>query len=682
MRRAVLAVVVVGLLAAPGRAQDKDALKWRDPAPVLVEGLPAPDGVKARLGRLRRPVEALAFSHDGKLVAVWQNSVPAVGQPCPLHIVEVATGKVRHTLPGHKVAIFCAAFSPDGSVLATGGMDNVLCFWDVKTGKQIGEPLPHSNHVNSLHFTPDGKRLITADNELRIWDVAGQKEVGRFTPPKLKQTEYFTGALSHDGKVFAARSAERIRWWDVKTAKLLHEITLKTSYGGHAPVFSADDKYLIDNVDPDGLQMWDVASGQPQLAPQKNAQGLGEPTYVFSPAGRLRAWRRGQKNGAYNEPTTYHVLVADIKSGELVAKLSATSEPAALLFGQNGELLAWGGKDGSLRLFDITTGEVARSLFDAVSPVTALVFTAEGQKLRALTLDQELHDWFPQEAKELRRAASKIPLWTLYRLIGSGKVLDVTDDGLGLWDAATGKLVATFKHKVAQRSNAEWFLVAGFSPDGSRLALLTDENANGANITVVDTSTGKPLAVYPTEAVGSNAVAVASDGRMIAFGRYEGQRGSEVLVVLETATGKVRRELTRKFAKGERTWLRALHLAPDGKHVLAVRMQDLTPMGREPPPPGPRTAVEVWDLATGKLVETLPANGPAVAFSPDGSKFAFDAAFATGVYDLKAHKLGKGPVGHWDGVRALAFSPDGATLATGGDDGAILLWDVAELFKQ
>jgi WD40 repeat protein len=96
-------------------------------------------------------------------------------------------------------------------------------------------------------------------------------------------------------------------------------------------------------------------------------------------------------------------------------------------------------------------------------------------------------------------------------------------------------------------------------------------------------------------------------------------------------------------------------------------------------PKKPGTLV-VWDVAARKPVLTMhePTGVPAVAFAPDGKTLAI------GMYNHSAKLLeaGTGKVrtilqGHEDAVRSLAFSPDGKTLATGSWDRTVKLWEVA-----
>jgi WD40 repeat protein len=149
---------------------------------------PKRDGLSADIG--------MAFSPDGK----WLATTSADGA----HIWDAITGKHVRDLPRPKVLqpkwVSCAAFSPDGSLLALGtgrnqgdpaGMEKgkpcAVAFLDVRTWKEAGHlsPLPYS--VWSLRYSPDGKLLVggcgnywDGPGEVKVWDAATGAELFTF----------------------------------------------------------------------------------------------------------------------------------------------------------------------------------------------------------------------------------------------------------------------------------------------------------------------------------------------------------------------------------------------------------------------------------------------------------------------------------------------------------------------
>jgi WD40 repeat protein len=108
-----------------------------------------------------------AMSPDGKTVALA--NFHAVRQ------YDVASGNmVGLPMYGHNNTVSSMAFSPDGRLLASGGMDSIVRLWDSATSQPVGLPLlGPSQGVSSLAFSPDGTRLVAVDGggSIYVWDM-------------------------------------------------------------------------------------------------------------------------------------------------------------------------------------------------------------------------------------------------------------------------------------------------------------------------------------------------------------------------------------------------------------------------------------------------------------------------------------------------------------------------------
>lgn len=95
---------------------------------------------------------------------------PAGPSPRPPELT-AQTGNVR--------PVYSVAFSPDGKILASGGLGGTVWLWDVSTGREVRALSGHSASVQSVAFSPDGKSIASCgmDKTIQLWDVASGKEL-------------------------------------------------------------------------------------------------------------------------------------------------------------------------------------------------------------------------------------------------------------------------------------------------------------------------------------------------------------------------------------------------------------------------------------------------------------------------------------------------------------------------
>ncbi|MFL0157110.1 TIR domain-containing protein [Mycobacteroides chelonae] len=168
------------------------------------------DGVE-KFDALEKDVAAFRFSPDGRqLVAANVHNMQAW---------DVVTGK-RIGDPWGGGNITALTFSPNGRLLASGGMDQTISIWDAQTHQMVGEPLTGLNGtIRTLVFSSDGQLLVSGSDppsakftEARIWDVASGQSLGEAL--KIPDGYYnFAVAISGDGtKIFASQEKWVWQW--------------------------------------------------------------------------------------------------------------------------------------------------------------------------------------------------------------------------------------------------------------------------------------------------------------------------------------------------------------------------------------------------------------------------------------------------------------------------------------
>src|SRR5271170_6927233 len=131
----------------------------------------------------------------------------------------------RLALAGHTGLVNSVAFSPDGSRIVTASWDTTARMWDAKTGAALATLSGHKFWVNSAAFSPDGGRVVTTswDKTARVWDAK--------TGAALAVLSGHTGPVnsarfSPDGsRVITASNDNTARVWDAKTGAVLSTLS-------------------------------------------------------------------------------------------------------------------------------------------------------------------------------------------------------------------------------------------------------------------------------------------------------------------------------------------------------------------------------------------------------------------------------------------------------------------------
>lgn len=109
----------------------------------------------------------LATASDDKTIAIWSIAASAAAASA------ANTNEPLKVLHGHSSYVYCCAFSPSGSLLASGGFDDSLKLWDIRKGRPFLEVAAHGDPVTSVSFSDDSSMVLTSsfDGLIRLWDT-------------------------------------------------------------------------------------------------------------------------------------------------------------------------------------------------------------------------------------------------------------------------------------------------------------------------------------------------------------------------------------------------------------------------------------------------------------------------------------------------------------------------------
>jgi WD40 repeat protein len=278
-------------------------------------------------------------------------------------------------LRGHTNEVQAIAITPDGKTLVSGGNDKTIKLWDLTTGKERATLRGHRAFVESLAISPDGKTLASGgrDQKIKLWDLATCKE--------LTTLEGHTGgvrslAFRPDGKLLASGSDdETIKLWDLTTHK--EQATLRGNMGWvFCLAFSPDGKTLAGPGRNGMVTLWDVASRKVRAHLfQDNDVIL---SVVFSPDGKTLA-----AGGSYRGIRLWEVATG-VERARFIGRAPRIR---SLALTADGKMLAAGGWEdrhpASVELWDLTRSKKTGLLKGDADSISSVAFTPDGKTLAA-----------------------------------------------------------------------------------------------------------------------------------------------------------------------------------------------------------------------------------------------------------------------------------------------------------
>jgi serine/threonine protein kinase len=293
------------------------------------------------------------------------------------------------SLPGHAQGSTGVAFSPDGKLLATAGMDGTVKLWSTATRRQLLTLGGHTEAVQAVAFSPDGRWLASAgqDQSVKVWDAATGRELLTFAGHEGPVWSVAFSPLEEasPGKLgrwlASAGQDQSVQVWDAATGKVrytLHGHTKRVT----AVAFSPDGRWLASASGDQTVKIWDATSGRELFTLRGHRGAVGEVS--FSPDGRRLA----------SAGDDQAVKVWDAVSGrELFTLRGHQGRVHGLAFTPTGRRLVSGGCDKTLKLWDMTTGLEVLTLHGCKESVAGLAFSPDGRRLASAGGEGTIQVW-------------------------------------------------------------------------------------------------------------------------------------------------------------------------------------------------------------------------------------------------------------------------------------------------
>ncbi len=580
---------------------------------------------------------------------------------------------------GQAVAVRRVAFSPDGRLLATGGVERQVIIWDFARRERLQTLAEHTDGISALAFSHDGKWLVSGgDHRLIVWNTANWEKVTTITFQKGYASNV---GFSPDGKLLAAGVADEFhdnltllwRTSDWQQAGIIPVLDGPTS-NVH---FTADSRRLLFSEFFSKSPLWDVQTGEPvsgafdkdwggscgALSPDEsllvNVESDGSVKFVDLKRQQLLSLQKAHRmfaraaafspDGELVATGSNDIVLWEAKTQRLLARLEHTDNVWSLAFSPDGKWLVSTHGDGAILLWEVAARRRVADFSGHIGPVRKVAFSRDGRLMASGSDDESLIVWQRDSLhKQAVLTGHKNGVSEIVFPAESGQIASADKAATSrIWEIAMGQARETLN--IKNSIGKEYILphILAFSPDLRWFATseAVYERAGGRKACDIQQ--------LVNHVHGFITFTFSGDGQRLAGVAYDGR-----VYLLEVGTWRVLAQQPVSRLDATR-----MSFSPNGQ-LLAIGDQD--------------GYVWLWSVNPLQQITQLgkhTTHVEAVAFSPNSRRLASASDDQTiRLWDVDRLSFITQMGTHTSSVYSVAFSPDGTQLLSGEHDGTVRLY--------
>ena len=480
--------------------------------------------------------------------------------------------------------------------------------------------------------------------------------------------------FSPDGSRLAVSTSVGIWFYDPDTGKVLDLLPQTECTSAFTFAYSPDGTTIVRASDDSKTQLWDVATKQHIGTLTKYGRKIT--SIAYSPDGTTII--SGNSDGG--------IRVWNVNTRQRIGTLRSDSGGVtSVAYSPDGTIIAagkgWnfrtmrstnrGEKDDTVRLWDAKTGKHKATLTGHTNSIYSVSFSPDNTTITSASSDNTVRLW------NVNTGETKVTLIghtdsvnsVVYAPDGNTIATASSDKTVRLWDARTGK------HKATLIGHTDRVTSVVYSPNGKTIATASGgRHSNDSTVRLWNTKTGKTQAIL-TGHHRINAIVYASDGEALTCQQTNGVWSWDAKTRTYKAT-RIHKDTPTEYSHTGSVSA----YSPDGNTVATV---------------GSHHTVQLSDVGTGKRKTTLKHTNyldsiymmitdreygiDAMAFSPDGTTLVTGGGYYTNdegtvyLWHTRTRKRKTIYKGHGY-VSSVVFSPDGGTIAAGNWENEVRLW--------
>lgn len=307
-------------------------------------------------------------------VAFSKQTIASTSDDRTIKLWDVASGQCLRTLRGYTSEIWSVAFSPDGQISSSGG-DSQIRRWN-RQGDRLQTLSGHTRIVLSIAHSCDRRHIASSSETIRIWEAT----TGECLRILQGHTNWIWSiAFDPSGQLLASGSGDQtVKLWNVETGECLQTLIGHTNWIWSI-AFRADGLLLASGSDDYTTRLWDLRSGE-CVNTLEGEHGVW--SIAFHPSGNQIA-----------SASDRFVLLWNLQTNSRQTLIGHTGQVWTVAYSLDGQMLFSGSDDGTIRQWDVASGECVNTLSGHRDLVRSIALSPDGKLLASGSQDETLKLW-------------------------------------------------------------------------------------------------------------------------------------------------------------------------------------------------------------------------------------------------------------------------------------------------